>query len=110
MPARADWDRERARRMLEEGKTDLEVADAVGCPLTTLRSWKHRAGLTKVKQGDGETPLAKAAPAEGLATKKEQTSVNITLCLAGCKVSIEAPDMERACRALNALRGLENDG
>ena len=42
-----DWDTVRARQLLEEGQSDLQVAEAVGASLTAIRSWKQRNGLVK---------------------------------------------------------------
>lgn len=109
MPVKSDWDRERARQLLEEGKTDLEVADAVGCTLTAFRSWKYRAGLAKAKR-EGALPEIKDMTAETTKAKKERIPVRIHFCLLDCSVVIEAPAMESAIHALNALRGVENDG
>lgn len=53
------WDTQRAAQLLDEGLGDREVADMVGVPLTTLKSWKHRTGRTgrreeKTEPGPGE--------------------------------------------------------
>ena len=79
------WDKNRARELLAEGKSDIDVADSVGCALTTLRSWKSREGLTKTRSGpsnkDQINALAKEARDKGLsygelvAQKKESADV-----------------------------------
>lgn len=109
MPIKSDWDRKRARKLLEEGKTDLEVADAVGCTLTAFRSWKYRAGLAKAKR-EGTLPAGKDTPAEAPEAKKVRIPVGISICLFSCDVSVEAPDIDSAIRALDALQGVENGG
>lgn len=109
VPVKSDWDRERARQLLEEGKTDLEAADAVDCTLTAFRSWKYRAGLAKAKR-EGTPPAGKDTPAEAPEVKKVRIPVGISICLFSCDVSVEAPDIDSAIRALDALRGVENGG
>lgn len=109
MRIKSDWDRERARQLLEEGKTDLEAADAVGCTLTAFRSWKYRTGLAKAKR-EGGLPAVKDTPSSDPEVKRERIPVGLSFCLLGCDVSIEAPDVGRAIRVLNALQGMGNDG
>lgn len=65
-----DWDTVRARQLLEEGQSDLQVAEAVGASLTALRSWKQRNGLIRPRapkrQKDQDSGVATqdAAPEE----------------------------------------------
>ena len=70
MGPRYQWDKERARALLAEGKSDLATAEAVGCSVATLRSWKAREGLTKKRGEPSNTEqinaLAKDARSQGL--------------------------------------------
>lgn len=51
-----EWDTERARRLLEEGHTNAEVAEMVGISVVTLTRWKSKEGLTSQKK---RTPRVK---------------------------------------------------
>lgn len=70
MGPRYQWDKERARALLAEGKSDLATAEAVGCPVATLRSWKAREGLTKKREAPSNTEqinaMAREARSQGL--------------------------------------------
>lgn len=70
MGPRYQWDKERARALLAEGKSDLATAEAVGCPVATLRSWKAREGLTKKRGEPSNTEqinaMAREARSQGL--------------------------------------------
>lgn len=70
MGPRYQWDKERARALLAEGKSDLATAEAVGCSVATLRSWKAREGLTKKRGEPSNTEqinaMAKEARSQGL--------------------------------------------
>lgn len=70
MGPRYQWDKERARALLAEGKSDLATAEAVGCSVATLRSWKAREGLTKKRGEPSNTEqinaMAREARSQGL--------------------------------------------
>ena len=134
MPERISWDRERARALIAEGKKDLEIADMVGCSLPAFRSWKQREGLAKKRReqgsadetpatgtgahadGDGTTRTGVAAhhagepaPTDQLAPVGHGIPVGLSLCLGGCAVTVEAPDLGRAIQLLELLRNLEKE-
>lgn len=97
-----NWDNQRARQLLEEGMDDLAVAEAVGCSLPALRSWKHRNGLTKLPiPEEGSPKTANVATA----TDERPTPVGISFCLCGCAVTIEAPSYGSAQRIMEKLHG-----
>ena len=143
MPEHNNWDRERARALIAEGKKDPEIADMVGCSLPAFRSWKQREGLAKKRReqgsadetpatgmgahadGDGTTrtgvaarhagePLAgraglEPAPPDQLAPVGHGIPVGLSLCLGGCAVTVEAPDLGCAIQLLELLRNLEKE-
>ena len=49
---RTKWDTARARQLLDEGWDTVEVADAVGVSVNTLRSWMRRQNLKDAKKAD----------------------------------------------------------
>ncbi len=44
-----DIDLDLAKKLWAEGKTDIQVSEAVGVPLGTLRAYKRKLGLTTPK-------------------------------------------------------------
>ena len=125
-----DWDTVRARQLLEEGQSDLQVAEAVGASLTAIRSWKQRNGLVKPRaprrQKDQDPGVATqdAAPEEEdqdepappdnqKLDKKKNTGravpVQCRLYLGGCEICINAPDIASAQRVLGLLPGIDDD-
>lgn len=103
------WDTARARVLLEEGKSDLEVAEAVGVSLPALKSWKQRNGLARPRTGkaaaDGQ-PKEEDATADTEPAKKNtprEVPVQLHMRLCGCEISIDAPDVASARRLLEQL-------
>ena len=122
MSKQADWDKERARILMAEGKKDLEIADAVGCSLSAFRSWKQREGLVKKREekrpadappaagtgvGDDGRVGLEPAPTDQIAPVGRGIPVGLSLCLGGCAVTIEAPDLVRAVRVLELLQKID---
>ena len=108
---KAKWDTERAQALIAEGgRSDLEIAEAVGCNVKTLQSWKYRNGLTKAKR-EGALPAAPEPRPEGSAGGDGPVPVGLSFCLCGCEVTVEAPSLDRATAVLERLsRCLEEGG
>lgn len=124
-----EWDTARARKLLEEGQTDLQVAEAVGASLSALKSWKHRNGLVKSRPPRDKTaPVDDAeaqdtapddansridpedAPSVGSRTNKSVVRVvpvQLHLRLCGCDIRIDAPDIASAQLMLGLLPGID---
>lgn len=91
------WDETRARALLAEGKTDLEVAEMVGATLGALRAWKGRNGLTQKRTAPAKDKPAKpAAVTPPKAPTLLGLPVEVSFSYDGCTVSLTAPDMPRA--------------
>lgn len=51
----ASWDTDLAKRLYLDGKTDREIADAVGAPRSNITNWRNRLGMAPhhAKNGPG---------------------------------------------------------
>lgn len=125
---KAAWDQTRARELLAEGKTDLEIADMVGASLGAVRSWRIRAGLpcNPAKKGpiaarkkpeaqeptQVSTPVSAplAAPSGGRATLPGALEpVEISFSYNGSAVTLTAPNLAGARWAGQYLQQLLTD-
>lgn len=88
MPRRSTFDKDRALALHADGKTDLEIADMIGANLSTVRSWRVRAGLSPnrpiaggtrpevtVEIPEGLKPAARREPLEGFEPVPVETPV-----------------------------------
>lgn len=99
------WDETRARALLAEGKTDLEVAEMVGTTLSTLRAWKSRNGLTQKRGAKPKDETAKpTAATRPVSSNLPELPVEVSFSYDGCTVSLTAPDMPRAIWGSQYLR------
>lgn len=57
------WDAERARRLLQEGYSDLQVAEMVGASASAIKSWKYR-------NSQAERERESSAPARSCALRR----------------------------------------
>lgn len=123
---KASWDRELARRLIEEGEdgrklSDLEIAERVGANLSTLRTWKSQNGLAQPRK-TAKTKAAPIAPAPATTpiteapTVEEETPVRAALgpvevafAVGGVEAKVAAPDIEQAVNAARRLLELTED-
>lgn len=104
------WDEARARALLAEGKTDLEVAEMVGATLGALRAWKGRNGLTQKRSPKAKGEAAKPAAATSSPPPALLgLPVEVSFSYDGCTVSLTAPDMPRAVWGCQYLRRILDD-
>lgn len=104
------WDETRARALLAEGKTDLEVAEMVGVTLGALRAWKGRNGLTQKRTAPAKDKTVKpAAVAPPKTPALLGLPVEVSFSYDGCTVSLTAPDMSRAVWGSQYLRQILAD-
>ena len=61
LPASVDW--LRVRQLYDEGQSDLEIAEQLGCSKQTLANWRKREGL-HANYPKSRAPAKKAAPPE----------------------------------------------
>ncbi len=67
MPRPMTFDKERARALCDEGKTDVEIADMVGATVAAVKSWRRREGLYSPRHTSGGTrPEVTVEVPEGL--------------------------------------------
>lgn len=126
-----DWDTVRARQLLEEGQSDLQVAEAVGTSLTAIRSWKQRNGLVRPRAPRQRTDRTPEVVTQDAASEEEDRDeqdleppaaqkldkkntgravpVQCRLHLGGCEICINAPDIASAQRVLGLLPGIDDD-
>ena len=103
------WDTVRARALYDEGRTDQEIAKAVGVAPSTVLAWRRDNGLpskhrTAGAAEAGETP---APPSGGApAPPKLPGPVELSMELNGCAFALRAPDMETAVWACACARQL----
>ena len=104
------WDETRARALLAEGKSDLEVAEMVGATVGALRSWKSKNGLTQKRSAPAKSETVKAA-AETPPKPPPISSlpVEVSFSYDGCAVSLTASDMARALWGSQYLRRILED-
>lgn len=116
---KANWDKELARRLIEEGEdgrklSDLEIAERVGANLGTLRTWKYQNGLTQPRK-TAKTKAEPVAPAPTMAITPitEETPaqavlgpVEVAFAVGGVEAKVAAPDIEQAVNAAERLLGL----
>ena len=128
---KVSWDTDRARALLEEGKTDIEIADMVGTTVASFRSWKARAGLTtkrppkKPSEAPGAAPAQDdrepapapipataptvAPPAGPQALPGGDLPVTVSFSYDGAEVTLTAPNLGRALWAGRYLQQLLSD-
>lgn len=104
------WDETRARALLAEGRSDMEVAEMVGATIGALRSWKNRNGLTQKRKAPVKSETVKPA-AETLPKPPPISTlpVEISFSYDGCTISLTAPDMARALWGSQYLRRILED-
>lgn len=67
MPRRSTFDKDRARALYAEGKTDVEIADMIGATAAAVKTWRRREGLyTPRPNSDGTRPEVTVEIPEGL--------------------------------------------
>lgn len=67
MPRRSTFDKDRARALYAEGKTDVEIADMIGATASAVKAWRRREGLyTPRPNSDGTRPEVTVEIPEGL--------------------------------------------
>ena len=123
------WDTELATKLLDEGKTDPEVAQTLGIPVGTLKSWKQRHGMTGARtkekqkaeckqteqddageehftcvQGGNRNMDAKETTEE---QRKDQTA-EVVIQVDGCSVIIKG-QIRNAARVMKRLEGEDEE-
>lgn len=97
------WDTERAKRLLEEGHTNAEVAEMVGVTLHTIACFKSEAGLVvprKKKQSKKDTEERYTTEEVAkMATEARSKGLTYGELVASreSRVEVEIPDHLTAC-------------
>ena len=67
MPRRSTFDKDRARALYAENKTDVEIADVIGATASAVKNWRRREGLyTQRRDSGGTRPEVTVDIPEGL--------------------------------------------
>lgn len=112
------WDKAAALNLWEEGKTDPEIAEAVGVSAQTIKVWRKREGLKSnydpafarkpkvtVKEVlvEPEAETVDAPDGNGPAKTKPDGPVELHLELCGGWARLRAPSWEEAARLWRML-------
>ena len=75
------WDTERARRLVEEGYSNLEIAEMVGTTKEAVALWKSRAGLAAKKAAKVKEPAATESerPEKAEVQRKEEPAREVEM-------------------------------
>lgn len=92
------WDTETARAMYDAGKSDPEIAKALGISRNTVYHWRFVQNLPSNtrKAEKRKEPEPKAAPSRGLALPIIKGPVELSVEMDGRAFSLRAPDLEGA--------------
>lgn len=101
--SRRSWDAEQARALHGAGKSDAEIAEAVGATPGAVGFWRRQEGLPANRRAEASAKAPVSAPQAG---GSPSGPVALSLELDGCTVALSAPDVEKAVRACGYVRRL----
>jgi hypothetical protein len=118
MARKCTWDKAEAQRLLEQGKSFTEIAEAVGATPGAIRCWASRAKKQENRfslSGDGPAPEPEASQEAAQVTSQDlaidtrhNEPVEISFKRGGCEVSLVAPDADTAIWAAKRLAEMVN--